>query len=706
MSVTAVVAAFALAAQADLPHHGAHQLQEALDQAREGTCQVTIDVRPGLTCTLDLETFDVIEPGARVVVEDGQGQRAADLGGLELWRGTVEGDAGSRVYMAISSYFTEGYIQCDEGMFIISTGPGGDHPLKMTDAASFTGDIMQAPACRIQTIDGQPPRPVDVSSQRGFNTDPTPCRVTRLAIDTDWELAERLYGGDADAAAAYCVTLVGAVSEIYRDEINLRFSIPFLRTWAADEDPYDPDSSTDMLNQFRDHWAAQQGGVDRTVAHMITGRTNLPYGGVAWLSVLCNTDWGYAVSGYIEGSFPYPLEDNNGGNWDLVVVAHELGHNHGTLHTHDGYSPPLDNCGNGDCAGAENGTIMSYCHTCPGGLGNVRLGFHPEVQEVMLAYMDSLEPGCDLQVEESGTAVDDLVVMLPGDLADIDVLANDRLTGCDETFNPELASWDVLSAEGGTIDLVDGTDLLRYQPASGFTGVDTFSYQLTMGASAVVTIDVVQLRLPDVVVGPAPGAPVDYYALSQLSELPDFDTLESFAGDVVTLIDFPSTGGEFITSGLSDDVGAVFTGFIDVPASGYWTLYTESDDGSKLYIGDQEVVDNDGLHGMQERSGEIGLLAGTHAIRVEFFERGGGAGLIVRWQGPGTGKQVVPDVAWSYETIACPGDANGDLVINVDDMLAIIAAWGCTDCPEDVDGSGQVDVNDILMALSAWGQSC
>ena len=57
----------------------------------------------------------------------------------------------------------------------------------------------------------------------------------------------------------------------------------------------------------------------------------------------------------------------------------------------------------------------------------------------------------------------------------------------------------------------------------------------------------------------------------------------------------------------------------------------------------QNLIDNDGLRGMVEKSGSILLGAGLHAIRVEFFERGGGAGCIVRIEGGGLEKQVVPD---------------------------------------------------------------
>ncbi|KPL23737.1 MAG: hypothetical protein AMJ75_05450, partial [Phycisphaerae bacterium SM1_79] len=91
--------------------------------------------------------------------------------------------------------------------------------------------------------------------------------------------------------------------------------------------------------------------------------------------------------------------------------------------------------------------------------------------------------------------------------------------------------------------------------------------------------------------------------------------------------------------------GAVFEGFVDVPSDGTYTFYTTSDDGSRLYIGKTLVVDNDGTHGMQERSGQIDLKAGKHAVRVEFFEKIGGEGLEVRYEGPGLSKQLIPDGA-------------------------------------------------------------
>ena len=53
----------------------------------------------------------------------------------------------------------------------------------------------------------------------------------------------------------------------------------------------------------------------------------------------------------------------------------------------------------------------------------------------------------------------------------------------------------------------------------------------------------------------------------------------------------------------------------------------------------------------------------------------------------------------------CP-DTDGNDVINVNDLLAVISSWGpCNGCPGDIDGSGVVDVTDLLMVIAAWG-SC
>jgi hypothetical protein len=83
-------------------------------------------------------------------------------------------------------------------------------------------------------------------------------------------------------------------------------------------------------------------------------------------------------------------------------------------------------------------------------------------------------------------------------------------------------------------------------------------------------------------------------------------------------------------------------GYIDVPADGEYTFYTQSDDGSQLFINDKIVVDNNDSHGVVERSGKVQLKKGRHAIEVKYFNEAGGFWLDVFYAGPGLVKQLVP----------------------------------------------------------------
>ena len=94
--------------------------------------------------------------------------------------------------------------------------------------------------------------------------------------------------------------------------------------------------------------------------------------------------------------------------------------------------------------------------------------------------------------------------------------------------------------------------------------------------------------------------------------------------------------------------GLRFRGYIDCPREGVYTFSTSSDDGSSLRIGDVLVVDNDGLHGSREVSGQIALAAGRHAIEVLFFQRGGDIELGVAWEGPGISPAPIPAKALSH----------------------------------------------------------
>src|SRR6185369_10587497 len=66
--------------------------------------------------------------------------------------------------------------------------------------------------------------------------------------------------------------------------------------------------------------------------------------------------------------------------------------------------------------------------------------------------------------------------------------------------------------------------------------------------------------------------------------------------------------------------GLEYTGTFKVKKSGRYFFSLTSDDGSKLFIDDSLVIDNDGLHSQRERSGEIDLDNSTHKIKLQYYQ--------------------------------------------------------------------------------------
>lgn len=118
--------------------------------------------------------------------------------------------------------------------------------------------------------------------------------------------------------------------------------------------------------------------------------------------------------------------------------------------------------------------------------------------------------------------------------------------------------------------------------------------------------------------------------------LPDFSRL-SPASSGVTL----DLGLKGVTLPREDNVAVVFEADIEIKTAGAYRFALASDDGSKLYIDGQTVVDNDGDHGVVTAQGSVELAPGKHALRVEWFNGGGGAWLGAYFEGPGLRRQFI-----------------------------------------------------------------
>jgi len=98
----------------------------------------------------------------------------------------------------------------------------------------------------------------------------------------------------------------------------------------------------------------------------------------------------------------------------------------------------------------------------------------------------------------------------------------------------------------------------------------------------------------------------------------------------------------FVPRRQEERFGFTYHGYIKVPGTDIYAFSTESDEGSCLYIDDKQVVNNDGIHVIQEKEGIIPLNKGYHKIRVEYFEATGNDVLKVYVRSPGKIKMKLP----------------------------------------------------------------
>lgn len=387
----------------------------------------------------------------------------AQLREIRQLRGVVVDEPGSLVSLTMSASGAAGMIDRGEGRgrYVLQ----GDAPtlgLQEGLAHFIRADgigFPDAPFCATLDSDG------GVAGGGGVTAGDH--KVVRLALEMDYEYAQ-IFALDAAAGSSYAAALMGAVSAIYERDCHTSIELGslFIAT-----NPKDIFNDSDPLSQFRDWWNLNRTDVDRDLAMLLSGRRNLPYGGVAWLNAAC-TNYGYSVCGYTIGAFADPTQ-SLGANWDVVVTAHEIGHNLGTSHTH---SYGIDGCASGT---VERGTIMSYCHVVSGAGANVELRFHrgtADPIEGFVAGAACLASDCDRDgVEDSaeiaaGAEADSNLDGIPDDCQDCDSngvpdpmqIAAGTLADLDGNGEPDGCQFDCDQdgiADGVEIALLSAEDL-------------------------------------------------------------------------------------------------------------------------------------------------------------------------------------------------------------------------------------------------------
>merc|ERR1711871_319010 len=106
------------------------------------------------------------------------------------------------------------------------------------------------------------------------------------------------------------------------------------------------------------------------------------------------------------------------------------------------------------------------------------------------------------------------------------------------------------------------------------------------------------------------GLATRYYDFKQGSRLPKLSNKKPFIKTIEDNVDHIEDSGVWsykrMNPALADHMAAEWTGSLQIPKSGNYTFYLDSDDGSMLWIDQSAVVDrgvvvnNDGLHGLRE----------------------------------------------------------------------------------------------------------
>lgn len=330
---------------------------------------LSIPVENGVNANIKLERFEVLTPDAKGIEQSASGETEFSLRNIVVsYIGKVDGIEDSYISLNFSLNGISGIMVTPLERYVIGrmeTLGENDYLLYRESKVKMQNDFSCA------TSDEVPEEIKQLMSNITGDMDNLGTDIRQANISLDLDLATYNRFGSVNNASAYALSLISTVSILYLREMNVKLNVNFINVWST-SDPYTGTGSNTILNQFRSYWNSNFQSQPRTLAHLISTRTG-GLGGIAWVNVLCaslTSGNGYAFSNTNGGFNHIPTY-----SWDVDVVAHELGHNFGSPHTHScsWSGGPIDTCYavEGGCYNGPThpitGTIMSYCHLTSGG---------------------------------------------------------------------------------------------------------------------------------------------------------------------------------------------------------------------------------------------------------------------------------------------------------------------------------------------------
>ncbi|BAU52316.1 alpha/beta hydrolase-fold protein [Mucilaginibacter gotjawali] len=126
------------------------------------------------------------------------------------------------------------------------------------------------------------------------------------------------------------------------------------------------------------------------------------------------------------------------------------------------------------------------------------------------------------------------------------------------------------------------------------------------------------------------GFHYNYYE-GEWDKLPDFSTLTPVKSGIA------DSAFDLNKLPRQNNFALLFDGWMEVKEEGYYLFGLASDDGSRFFINNQKLLDNDGLHDLSGlKSYIVPLQKGFYPIRLEYFQKDGGKDLKLIYLIPST----------------------------------------------------------------------
>ncbi len=100
-----------------------------------------------------------------------------------------------------------------------------------------------------------------------------------------------------------------------------------------------------------------------------------------------------------------------------------------------------------------------------------------------------------------------------------------------------------------------------------------------------------------------------------------------------------------------------WTGFVRIDTAGSWTFTTNSNDGARLWVDSNQIINNWTTHAATENSGTLTLNPGWYSLQLEHFQQGGAVVIQLFFAGPGRSRIIIPS---SHLSTTDPGSTLAD----------------------------------------------